>query len=888
MHVPDPYTTKRITTILTLFKEPRTSLTPDNTTEYFYDIIDKAWREAFPEDVLEYTPQSGSLGTIQEEGVADLSAEITSFQEQDPGWTTTIGAGSDATMNLGNTADSELGSFLGRPTRLADIPWIVGQPLFYKFNPWQQFLNDPRVAEKIANFELYRSKLHVKMVISGTGFHYGRAMASYNPYTGFDQVTVQRNFLQADLVQASQKPHFFLNPTNNAGGQLDLPFFWHNNYLSLSSLDKDDMGEVTIKSFGNLQHANGGDDPVTITIYAWASDVVLTMPTAQNALTAANYTPQAGKINSGDEYGRGIISAPASAIAHAAGALKSVPSIAPYARATEMVAKGVGGLATHWGYSRPPIVTDIVQQKPLPAGNLANTDAADAIMKLSLDSKQELTIDSRTVGLDGEDQMDITRFCQRESYLTSFTMNSQEGPDTMLWNCRVTPNLYRIEGDEFHPTPMSFMAVPFSKWQGSIKYRFQIVKSAFHKGKLLLRWDPRAHGTDVQYNTVYSRVVDIAECDDFEIVVGWGQSVPFLTTSTIAATPELYSTVTRLPLDNAARYNGVLEVNVVNNLVAPSTDTPIQFNVFVSACEDIKFGEPNPTQMKALSIFPTPAALQKYTPQSGIVDAAAIAGTSEGATDAPTNPDPIQPIAATAAVADQTMNVFFGESPKSIRELLRRYILHRTDVILGPAGPNNVKLVQLRDKGLGLWNGWDPFGIDTENGNPCNIVIPTFATFFMPCYAGWRGSTRTKYTFSGNTGSKPCVTRFGYSTASRIGENSYNLSDAAAATKRFTFGSCQFTSAGAASTNIGVNDTIEVETPYYNGVRLSPARLPQGDYANGAHSNNVQLLITDTGEIQDPVANAAAVRCWKSVGEDFTLFFFTGCPILYRNEITPT
>jgi hypothetical protein len=198
-----------------------------------------------------------------------------------------------------------------------------------------------------------------------------------------------------------------------------------------------------------------------------------------------------------------------------------------------------------------------------------------------------------------------------------------------------------------------------------------------------------------------------------------------------------------------------------------------------------------------------------------------------------------------------------------------------------------VKFVQLRDKGLGYWNGWDPFGIDIEGGEPCNITIPTYANFFMPCYAGWRGSTRTKYTFAGNSGSKPTVSRFGYTSSARVLENSYNLSDSAAASKRFTFSSGQFTSGGAASTNIGINDTIEVEIPYYNGARFSPARLPAGDFNNGAHSANVQLAITDTAETPDPIASAAAVRAWKSVGEDFTLFFFTGCPIVYRNEISP-
>lgn len=788
-------------------------------------------------------------------------------------------------MNLSSTSDASLGSFLGRPTRLKEYQWSVSQPFFERFNPWELFLNDPRVAEKIANFELYRSQLHVKIIISGTGFHYGRSMVSYNPYYGFDDLTVERNFLAVDLIGASQKPHFFLNPTNNSGGQLDLPFFWHKNYISLSETDKSDMGEITIKSMQPLQHSNEGDDPVTITVYAWASNVVLTMPTSQTTLTAANYTPQAGMMNSGDEYGKGIVSGPASAVAHAAGQLKSVPAIAPYARATEMVAKGVGSLATHWGYSRPPIVTDIVQQKPTPTGNMSNTDAADAVMKLSLDSKQELTIDSRTVGLDGEDQMDISRFCQRESYLTQFTMNTVQGPDALLWNTRVTPLLFGVNNDEIHPTPMAYMSTVFEKWQGSIKYRFQAVKSNFHKGKILLRWDPRANDANIQYNTVYSRVIDLAECDDFEICVGWGQSAPFLTCGDMNTTETFYSNTTRLLNNTNGQYNGVLEVAVVNSLVSPSIDSPIQFNVFVSACDDLKFGEVSTDKMKQYGLWATAPPALRFVPQSGIVDGAAIAGTSEGATDAPTNPDPIAPIAKTSAVMDQTLNVFFGEAPKSIRELNRRYVLHRTDV-RASSTTFNTKLLKIKDKGLGLWPGWDPEGVDTVDGNPCNITIPTFAQWFSPCYSGWRGSTRTKYLFGGNTDTSPIVSRIGFTSDQRYSESSSALADPQSATKRLTYANGHFTAGGSATTNIGINDTIEVEVPYYNGIRFSPARMPSASFANGCHSAQVDTVLYNPNLATPELpATQAIIRSWKSVGEDFTFFFFTGCPIIYRNEI---
>lgn len=840
-------------------------------------------------DTYLYRPQSGALGTIQEQAPVAIQEQITTFNDQDSGWTTKIGSGSDVTMDVANNNDSDLGSFLSRPTRIAEYSWGVNLPLFQKLDPWSLFLNDPRVAEKIANFELYRSKLHVKMVISGTGFHYGRSLVSYNPYSGFDSITTERNFIQADLVQASQKPHFFLNPTNNTGGQLDLPFFWHENYLSLSSADRSKLGELTIKSMTNLQHSNGGDDPVTITVYAWASDLVLTMPTSITTLTAANYTVQSGKLNKGDEYGRGIISTPASAVAEAAGALKEVPFIAPYAKATEMIATGVGDLAAHWGYSRPPVVTDIVQQKPFPAGNLSNTDAADAVQKLSLDSKQEITIDSRTVGLDGEDQMDIVRFCQRESYIDTFSLDATQTPDSILWNTRVSPCQFRKNNAEIHCTPMALMSQPFRKWQGSMKYRFQIVKSNFHKGKILLRWDPKSHGAQVEYNTVYSRVIDIAECDDFEITVGWGQSAPFLAVQDLLGA-ENYST-TRFATDGSGFYNGNLEVNVVNSLVSPSVNSPIQFNVYVSACEDIKFGDPKPNGINVYSLFPEPPGQDlldldaPFQPQSGMLGDQALLVDPDtsfvDATDVPTGPEAIAPIAEGSQDLDHTMSVFFGESPKSIRELCRRYVQHRVEVVGAPTG--QAKFLNMTEKGLGYFTGYDNDGIDIVGGIPATVTNPTFAQWFLPCYAGWRGATRVKYSYAGNMDSKPIVSRLGFSVGPRLQELEQNFLDTANATQRITQGSGQFTAGGCASTNIGINDTIEVEIPYYNGERFSSARLPTGDFVNGCHSTMNQSVISNAGTA---ISSSLVIRSWRSVGEDFTLFFFTGTPILYGYRVT--
>lgn len=798
---------------------------------------------------------------------------ITSFADQTAGWTVDVASTPDDTMNLVASAPSSLASFLGRPVRIGSYSWAVGQPLFQKINPWDLWVNDTFVKQKLAHYNLLRCKLHIKAVISGTGFHYGRALVGYNPWRSADTLTVTRNFLEVDMVQLSQKPSFFLNPTTNAGGEMILPFFYNHNYVNLPSLEYKDLGDLYIKSFQDLAHANGGDDPVHITLYAWAEDLSLTMPTSE-------YTAQSGKrLNTGDEYGKGIISSTASAIAEAAGSLSDAPIIGPYARATEVCARAGADVARHFGYSRPPVISDTVLMKPLLAGNLANTDASDAVSKLTLDSKQEITIDSRTVGLDGKDQMDIKSLVTRQSYLTQFTWSPSTAADTMLWNTRVGPALYRDNGDEIHPTPMAMVQNLFEKWQGTMKFRFQVVKSAFHKGRLLIRWDPNVTSAGIQYNTVYSRVIDIAEEDDFELEVGWGQSEPFLNTSYLSSTaPQAFGTG-KLLYSSLSKWNGILDVVVLNPLVSPAADANIQINVFVSMCDDAKFGAPTSEGIKNLSLFKGDnlAPQSGYRPQSGVV-----ADPISADTDKPTETSKIAPIAPVMSITDKQMQVFFGESPKSLRELFRRYVY--TQMYQTSPSATEFRLWTLTTSALPDQYGWDPTGpsnyTTTSGTNPATLCQMTPLSFMIGCYAGWRGSLRKKFMFWGGA-RYPIVSRAGFvpsvDTTTDLGASEASMQLGASrlfATKGFN---------GIASQDMNNNGVVECEVPYYIGKRMSPARIPAYNFNNGAECITVEsLLNTNNATIN------AQVRIFEhcATGEDFSLFFFVGCPIFYEYNLS--
>lgn len=853
------------------------------------------------DDVI-LTSQSGEAepGRTIAEGSSMTTQGITAFADEDAGWTEVVGSAYDETMDLAHNPDGELGDFLSRPIRARVDEWAVGQPLFYQDNVWQTFLTNPFIADKIANYELIRMKLHARFVISGTKFHYGRAIAGYNPLAGsFDEITVSRNFLDVDIVQLSQKPHVFLNPTKNTGGSIDMPFFFNKNYISLNDpQDPVNLGNLTVKSFGNLLQANGGNDPVTVTLYLWATDVVLTMPTSQN--DSVTLRSQSGKqkkkksnkntINSQDEYGTGIISKPAAMIAKAAGILEDLPLIRPYAIATQMVATKVGDVARIFGYSRPSVITDIQLFKPNPTGNLANADAADAVHKLTIDSKAELTVDSRTVGLDGVDQMGIKDIAMRESYLTSFSFTPSDSVDDMLWNTVVQPSNWALGPDngggvEIHPTPAAMISNSFDSWQGTMRYRFQVVKSDFHKGKILVRYDPNVLDATVNYNTNYSRIVDLAEEDDFEIEVGWGQSTPWLQCRAMRDTGVDYSSTVR-QLKPVGFGNGVLELNVLNQLVSPSLDSSITVNVFVSCSEDMRFAAPSNKFYQGLHIFPEQTPVLQS--QSGME-----ANVAQTVTDKPVGADPIQMISSKGDCTDNTSLVFYGDPVTSLRELMKRYVFEKQQFPITP-GKGILRVQSLLNKNLPYYSGWDPDGIDVSSVDgvtPLNAVQTGPIGWFAPCYAAYRGALRKKYFLGGTIeGTNPGVVRRDYQNGGN-GAYSYSSSDTALVDvaeigRRLSTSSFQRSMQGASVTNAGINNTVEVELPYYQDQRLSSTRIVGAQSLQSNSHTLTTTSFTPNASGSSTTTQYTTSQSWGAVGEDFTFFFWTGAPILYSYVIS--
>lgn len=511
-------------------------------------------------------------------------------------WEEGITVDSDDTMYQGAMVASN-DNVLKRPVKLETVTWNVGSNLVFSFNPWKAFLENPLVINRLAHYKMIRGKMRVRFLINGNPFYYGRAIASYLPL-GFIDQTYDTDQDFAFIVGASQRIHGYINPTTSQGCDLELPFIWPRNFLDIAKSEWDQMGFVTVTSMNALRHANNASDPLSISVFAYMEDFVLTGVTN---ITPSTLVPQGSvqkknKNNKKDEYG--IVSGPAHTVANWSGKLSDVPYIGKYARATQMASEAIGNIASLFGYSKPPDI-DIcrtIQTTAMPA--VANI--SDTVNLLSMDAKKEITIDPRVTGASSMDEMALVPLAMKESFLTRFPWSPVAQSDDHLFNMRITP-LQGSKNSQFNAnwvslTPSAWVAMPFQYWTGSMQIRIQVVCSAYHRGRLRIAWDPN-YFTGSEFNQAYSQILDISDTTDITFRIGWAQPTNYLETLNTEE-PDKYNSwsLGRYTTAYNKTCNGVLEITVLNELTTPQNSTlPVDINVFTSMCEDFEVACPSTT-----------------------------------------------------------------------------------------------------------------------------------------------------------------------------------------------------------------------------------------------------------------------------------------------------
>lgn len=784
-----------------------------------------------------------------------------SFRDGSTQWMSSMVDAFDSTRDVTYHEDVPLADFFARPAKVASYTWSTSDisPFFQTLDPWSLFFNNVRFSNRLSNFQNFSGNVHMKFVINGNSFLYGRLMADYFPMRAFDNWSVTAGGAAGDVVnltQASQRLHLYLDPCESQAGELALPFIWPYDKINMPAGDFTSLGTMYLRQLQPLKHANGATASINISVFVWATNVKLSIPTV---VDIAGIAPQAGSF---DEYGKGPVSGIASAIAGAAGRLVGVPVIGRYARATQMMSGALGGVASLFGFSRPAIIADYSDMHPTPVSRIANYNVSDNCAKLSMDAKQELTIDPTVIGISPGDEMAISALAGKESYLVQFPWTVARVANDILWTSRVGP-LATISGGNIYNTALSYATLPFQYWRGSIVYRFQIVASGFHKGRLLIVWDPYAQGSGPETNVQYSKIVDLADERDFTFEVGWGASRTYLPTPA-AALLQAYRTTPAWNTPDAS-WNGVVSVYVLNELTTPNStvNNDIAINVFVSGCADYKVAAPSEVNIRSLG------TIVALTPQSGTFEEV---DTEEK--NAPRHEEPKETIAVCQPLRSDADSVYFGEVITSLRQLIRRYSLWAS--LLSPTVATvNVQTLQMPD--FPPPRGYSAYGAVLKTANNYNPAATTMLNYLSFGYMAFRGGLRHKVVMGNAVTANGIVSVVSRDSTLGGAPGIYARGTAEVITTQLAFAvnrtnnimsTCQ---SGGHINTYSQQPTMEFELPMYRDHRFAVTRT------NGYRSIFGVYLASHTMTTAVPASIVPMYDVYVAGAEDATFMCFQGC-----------
>jgi len=778
------------------------------------------------------------------------------------------------------TPEIPLKDFFSRPVKISDISWTEVQTIgtYVNISPWSAYFGTPSVQYKLHNYAYIKCDLKIKVIVNASPFYYGAMLMTYQPLPGICPDTFARNADLRWLIPASQRRHVWIHPQLNEGVEMTLPFMLDVNYLNTNLASSfANMGQLQFIWMTPLRSANGvTGEGVTVSVYAWAENVILSGTTSTLSVQAKSEYKVSNALRQ-----------VSSAIA-AAEKFYPNPVIKNLATATEVGANVMSAC----GYSNPPVLEDTVPMRNDPFPDLATDSISYPVKKLSIDPKNELTIDRTAHGLREEDELCLKTFIGHESYLTQVLWAQTAALDTIIYSQTVSPVMYDVDNGSsaaaiLYQTPMCYAAQNFSFWRGDIIVRFMVIASPYHKGRLRISWDPTGSSTTniintaSTQNTVFTEIIDLGVCRNVEFRIPYNAATTFLKLPQIANTSVPFSASTTPTFtSNLSFLNGTLTLRVATVLTAPVAGQDVNVLVSVRGGDNLEYAAPRDIQKN----------WSMYVPQGGSY--------------APEAEVTIGPVVKNDYDAKYLMHM--GERIISIRQLMQRYTLKRIErVEQDNNNPSNVMTTRRVFKRVPPTFGYSSYGIDFAKGIvntsatfQFNWVMNDPITYYKPCFVGLRGTVKWTFNIDNSIGYTPHmrVYRLGvqpndavaqFTSTSQPGPLLFTTSNTVtnySVAGNFYTNTIQPGNSGGAIVNTLTNTGLNVEAPNYNHKNFESAAPIISDINSGLGSD-IDSLVLEVNATAIPFSYN--IYSYVAIGSDFDLLYFMNTPVIFAYKSWP-
>lgn len=676
----------------------------------------------------------------------------------------------------------------------------------------------PPKASRLSNIFTIKNDFKITLQVNADRFQQGRYILFWLPSGGgtppstLGQNLAWRNMHTCTLTKITQLPHVEIDLATQTHVTLNIPYtsIHHMNSWSTSGNSMVyGMGPIGLIPYSKMNPGLGGSTTCGYTVWGSLQNITI---------GSASYNQMNVSVKEAKAHGQGPISGVLDKISKTAMMIGEVPLVGPYARTTSWASALAAKAARIWGWSKP-----LALASPMRVDRKINTFAAVADVTafhkpLGVMSENSVAVPPNIVSV--VDEMSIDYIKKVPAYISSFNWPTSSTAGTILFQTTVAPNNYTSWSSGFTYTPASFIAAQFNRWRGSLVYTFKLVKTSFHRGRLLVAFYP---GTFSALSVpmdgsefVYREIVDVSETNTFSVCCPYMVPQPWLSSGSMGF-----------------QISGTLIVYVVDPLVAPSTvSASIDALVEVAAGDDFQVAVPAAWPYEPYS--PSTAQMAEQYVETPCFD-----------------------LGPKASSVDDRLPVFtIGETVKSVRQLLKRQWV--STAILGV--------------GNGSWAEFWPYVVEPvmqAAGSGGVLKRPYYNTdpvnLWACAYAMAYGSMRYTMTSSA-TGAQTFVNAYfkpntRASLESRMG--------------RPTGG------AVGVLNNFSVEGLIEFQTPNWNtGIgRATPAQIVNPTFPLTAYDPLANLTtIAVLGELSTESIASHSSGLARSAGDDFGFGIFVGVP----------
>lgn len=631
-----------------------------------------------------------------------------------------------------------ISDYLSRPKLMYSgvITDYISSPAVYDFA--YDFLSKPDIRDKLKYIHLLRGTFQVKLIVTSGPYNTGRiGMSSmYGTIGEYGAVVLDTPLLVANL-QHKTNTVLDLGSTNSC--VLSIPLHQKYPYVQNSDPDIDELKKMKLYLYtvNTIRNSNANS---TSTVY-WK--IYINMVDAETVIPV----PFNGDYETTAEVqsaSTGVISAPASVVSSIAHSLKDVPVIGPFALATSIGASAISSIARLFGFSRPRDFS-----KPAYPYSIAlGVGIGELHVKpLTLDPKQEVTIDSSMLGESGDSLSYQNTIC-RKGLVQIFSWDQTDTIGTLLFQLPISPlfSVSDVEGgvEYFAPSPLAYSSQLFTAWRGSIDVHISIPANKFVRGKVRIYWDPKAssssHALDIVSNNALSVLIDLTQTIDMTITVPW------LSNNMYKPLGSFFSNLTTgASIDN--RSNGYLNFVVEEPLVTNNSAWNADFIIYFSAGSDFELAYPSIQGIENVTFglidpskppfYQIPAASTTLTVGS---DQQPLLNSWMEYTSAAESNN-VNPSMSTSInlspgdTNDKAAIIHMGESIPSLRLLLKRFypLMNYPSQTVTTSSFNGPFLPY-----------YPPVPLGPNNGT--NTLIPPYLnnpiTYLSKMFGGMRGSTR--------------------------------------------------------------------------------------------------------------------------------------------------